>query len=145
MKKYFFGCKVHEACNDIKSVINNHLNKLYIEPHKLKSGRNETAMFQEVRKELWPGHCRKKAKDSVKGRMKPTGKNGIASIIITNEKSQADWEEEKYVQLMSRMDRKWFPKEWLAYIMVGKPAMWMILVIYNYHPSQRGIRLFAFT
>ena len=42
----------------------------------------------------------KKAKDSVKGRMKPTGKNGIASIMITNEKSQADWEEEKYVQLM---------------------------------------------
>ena len=31
------------------------------------------------------------------------------------------------MQLMSRMDRKWFSKKWLAYIMVGNPAMWMIL------------------
>ena len=59
--------------------------------------------------------------------MKPTGKGGIASIIITTDKSQADWEEEKYLQLMSKRDKKWFPKEWLAYVMVGKPALWMTL------------------
>ena len=60
---------------------------LFIETNKLKSGRNETGMFQELRKEeLWPAYCRRKARESGRGRMKPTGKGGIASINITTDK-----------------------------------------------------------
>ena len=77
---------MYEAYIEIKGIINNHLNTLFIETNKLKFGRNETAMFQELRKELWPAYCRRKARESGRGRMKPTGKGGIASIIITTDK-----------------------------------------------------------
>ena len=53
----------------------------------------------------------KKARESVRGRMTPTGKGGIDSIIITTDKSQADWEEEIYQQLMSKMDKNGFPRK----------------------------------
>ena len=85
LDKYFFGYRVYEACIEIKGIINNHLNKLFIVTNKLKSGRNETGMFQELRKELWPAHYRRKARESVGGRMKPTGKGKIASIIISTD------------------------------------------------------------
>ena len=44
--------EVYEDYIKTKRIINNHLNKLFIETNKLKSGRNETGMFQELRKEL---------------------------------------------------------------------------------------------
>ena len=28
---------------------------------------------------------------------------------------------------MSKMDTRWFPEELLAYVMVGKPGLWMVL------------------
>ena len=52
LTKYFFGYRVYEAYIKTKRIINNHLNKLFIETKKLKSGRNETGMFQELTKEL---------------------------------------------------------------------------------------------
>ncbi len=45
--------------------------------------------------------------------MKPTGKGDIASITITTDKSQADWEEETYQPLMSKMDKNGFPRNGL--------------------------------
>ena len=53
--------------------------------------------------------------------------NNLGRNRINDYHKEADWEEEKYIQLMLNMDTRWFPKEWLAYVMVGKPGLWMVL------------------
>ena len=124
-RNLYFGSKVWQGGKDIKANINNKLNKYYINPHKLPSGRNETGLFLELRKKIvWPEHCKNEAKNSVELRMKSALTNGEKSIIITEEKDFEYYFKEKYSVLVIEWDSSWSGPTWLTFIMCGKPGKW---------------------
>ena len=128
LRECYFGFKVWEAYCEVKAMVNENLNAKFVSPKDLKAGQTERDMLQKIRKQLWPANCLKRAKQSVDNGMKNKLKNGGFSVVITKEKPYSRWVEEKYARLMVEIDFKWFPKEWLAFIMLGKPAKYSQLL-----------------
>ena len=131
LRECYFGFRVWEAYCEVRTLVNDSLNAMYVYPKDMKEGQDEAVMLQKIRKHLWPANCLKRAKQSVDNGIKNKLKNGGFSVVITKEKPYAYWVEEKYYRLMREIDLKWFPKEWLAFIMLGKPAKYSQLVSFK--------------
>jgi hypothetical protein len=110
----------------VKKTVNNSLNKRYINPADLASGRNESGLFDTIRQCYWDEE-EKPEKLAVRERNKTyheaKGQDVDDAAAETEEAKKSRPRATKTYEFES----SWFPTVWLAFVMFGKPGKMKVL------------------
>jgi hypothetical protein len=121
------GARFWRSFKAVKKAVNNSFNKRYINPEDLASGRNESGLFDTIRRCYWDEE-EKPQKLAVRNRNKAYAE---AKAQDTDNTATEQPEESKKSRPRSEktydFEPSWFPPMWLAFVMFGKPGKMRVL------------------
>lgn len=125
----YFGSKVWKNHQECKRMVNNHLNSHWKSSNLDKSGVNESAVYLAIRQQIWRNGLRPKAVAAVENSLNYTKKklkDGKIPRVVTTVDENVTKEclitREQDRLLAKGFDDSFYPREWAAFILLGKPA-----------------------
>jgi hypothetical protein len=119
----FFGSKVWDAHLKAKGFVNSHLNPHWKKSILDKSGNSTSAVFLGIRQYLWQSGLEKKCKEKVDNALKYARMKGNTEALPENASDKAEMVALEVSKLEEKgFDEKYYPKEWLCFVLFGKPA-----------------------
>jgi hypothetical protein len=114
LKKAYFGTKVFTAFTDARREINSHANCQWIDPTKLPSGTNSSALLLSIRKKIWSSL---KAVDLAYQAMRQECKRGRTKFAKKDHTAEIAVKALQYEFVDT-----YFPSWWLSFVYIGQPV-----------------------
>jgi hypothetical protein len=128
-KLCYFGSKVWEAHQRAKGMVNSHLNPHWKPSVLNRSGTSVSSVLLGIRKHVWNSTILPKAKACIDNSMKYTskrlkeGKTVRYPVLVDEANSKDQLVQEEVNRLTEKGFETWcYPREWLCFMLLGKPA-----------------------
>jgi hypothetical protein len=129
-KYQYWGSRIFDIGRESKGIINSYLNKKWVPSWKLKSGRNVTGLHMAIRAFYVDSYLCPHSANEYVAREKRRNKQNIKTAEsqkvapprgeITDEEAVAMYDE-KYRTEKEKYKSDYFPKEYLTWLLIGKP------------------------